>query len=321
MSLFDEVRGGCKWVAENAQHVRVAHECIAEYAKSLPLDQAIAPALDPRFHYVGHGEATADFVLILDAINFGSGFFPHLRKRPGLSGYFTVAAGLNDHFNTDGPLTVAQLTRINALDCARMFGQHPLEAGPVVELMGLFARALNDLGKFATESFGGRLMNIVESCDGLAEKLVRTLSLMRFYDDVRPYRGRTIKFYKRAQLTAADLAIAFNGERWGRFDDLSELTIFADNLVPHVLRIDGVLEYATPLAERIDRQELIDVNSQEEVELRACAVHAVALMAAELQRGGTDVTEAGLDYVLWNRGQQPVYKRAKPRHRTRTVSY
>ena len=153
MSLFDEVRSGCKWVADNAQHVRIATDRLAAYAASLPLDHAIAPSLDPRYHYVGQGEATADFVLILDAINFGSGFFPHLRKRPGLSGYFTVAAGLTDHFNTIGPLTVAQLTQINALDCARMFGQHPLVAGPVVELMELFARALNDLGRFATEKF------------------------------------------------------------------------------------------------------------------------------------------------------------------------
>jgi hypothetical protein len=321
MSLFDEVRGGCKWVAQNAQHVRISFDRIAEYAQSLPLDHAVAPTLDPRVHYVGHGEPTANFVLILDAINFGSGYFPHLKKRPGLSGYFTVAAGLNDHFNIDGPLTVEQLMRIGALDCARIFGQHPLEAGPIVELMELFARALNDLGRFTVDRFGGRLMNIVESCNGSAEKLVRTLSLMRFYDDVRPYRGRTIKFYKRAQLTAADLAIAFNGEQWGRFDDLSALTIFADNLVPHVLRIDGILQYSPALAERIDREELIPVNSSEEVELRACAVHAVALMAAALQLAGTDMTEAGLDYVLWNRGQQPQYKQAMPRHRTRTVSY
>jgi hypothetical protein len=88
-----------------------------------------------------------------------------------------------------------------------------------------------------------------------------------------------------------------------------------------VLRIDGVLEYSSSLAERIDRQELIAVNSMEEVELRACAVHAVVLIARELNRAGADISEAGLDYLLWNRGQQPQYKQARPRHRTRTVSY
>ncbi len=54
---------------------------------------------------------------------------------------------------------------------------------------------------------------------------------MPFFDD----RG----FYKRAQITPSDLALAGVAE----FDDLDRLTIFADNLVPHVLRVDGVLRY------------------------------------------------------------------------------
>ncbi|MEZ5167114.1 MAG: hypothetical protein R2695_11730 [Acidimicrobiales bacterium] len=33
-------------------------------------------------------------MLSLDAINFGSGYFPYLRKRPGMSGYHTVASSL-----------------------------------------------------------------------------------------------------------------------------------------------------------------------------------------------------------------------------------
>ena len=44
---------------------------------------------------------------------------------------------------------------------------------------------------------------------------------------------------KRAQIAAADLALAGIAPA----DDLPELTLFADNLVPHVLRIDGVLEF------------------------------------------------------------------------------
>ena len=34
-------------------------------------------------------------MLVLDSINFGSGWFPTLRKRPGMSGYFTVASSLD----------------------------------------------------------------------------------------------------------------------------------------------------------------------------------------------------------------------------------
>ena len=92
--------------------------------------------------------------------------------------------------------------------------------------------------------------------------------------------------------------------------------MFADNLVPHVLRLDGVLRFDPELVERIERGELIEHGSPEEVEIRACAVHAVELIVAA--RPG--VCAAEVDQLLWNRGQQPRYK-AVPRHRSRCTAY
>jgi hypothetical protein len=125
---------------------------------------------------------------------------------------------------------------------------------------------------------------------------------MRFFDD----RG----FYKRAQIVPSDLALA----GVARFDDLDRLTIFADNLVPHVLRMDGVLRYHPALAARIDAGELLPPG-REEQEIRACALHACEQLA---ERSGTPPRV--LDIRLWNRGQAPEYK-PTPRHRTRSVYY
>jgi hypothetical protein len=157
--------------------------------------------------------------------------------------------------------------------------------------------------------------------DNSAENLLKILSKMPFFNDVEPYGDQTVHFYKRAQLTAADMSIALKGQGAGCFNDLDRLTIFADNLVPHVLRIDGILIYDEDLASRIDAEDLIPSKSKDEVEIRACAVHAVELIKMELQDSGYDVTSLGLDYLLWNRGQQRYYKKIKPRHRTRTVFY
>jgi hypothetical protein len=143
---------------------------------------------------------------------------------------------------------------------------------------------------------------------------------MPFYRDVESYGDLQVPFYKRAQLTVGDLALAFGGAGCGRFADLDQLTIFADNLVPHVLRVDRVLQYDDVLARRIDEGELIPAGSAEEVEIRACALHAVELLVQAMRAASQDVTAQGLDYLLWNRGQQPHYK-ARPRHRTRTVYY
>ena len=93
--------------------------------------------------------------------------------------------------------------------------------------------------------------------DHRAGRLVEILASMGFYRDVSRYGDLEVPFYKRAQLTAADLAVAFSGEGYGSFRDLDRLTSFADNLVPHVLRRSGALVYAPGLAKRIDTGEPI----------------------------------------------------------------
>jgi hypothetical protein len=318
-SLLDEVRSACQAVAEQATHVHIQTGQIPSYAASLPLQQALHPEHDAACHYLGHGEDTVAFFITLDAINFMSGYNPHLRKRPGMSGYFTTAAALNDYFIVHGPFSALELIELTAARCAEIFGQD-LEKAPVRELMGLDASALNQLGRYLLERFDGSFMRLLQAAGSSAERLVRLLIQMPYFNDVEMYGELRVPFFKRAQLTAADLAIAFHGQGPGYFHDLDQLTIFADNLVPHVLHVDGILRYEDELAERIEHEELIPSGSPEEVEIRACGVHAVELLVAELRRQGQPVTARGLDYLLWNRGQGPHYK-ARPRHRTRSVYY
>jgi Potential Queuosine, Q, salvage protein family len=319
VSIFDEIRSACAHVADSAQHVRLERSRISEYAEALPIEDALFPSIDPVHHYLADPGSTAAFFLTLDTVNFGSGYFPHLRKRPGLSGYFTIATSLKERFEAHGPFTASELSRLTAADCRSIFGQVS-DRGPLDELMALFAHALNDLGGFLSGRFEGRFTGPVEAAGNSAERLVKLLVEMRFFRDVARYENRAVPFYKRAQLTAADLALAMGHEGLGRFDDLDRLAIFADNLVPHVLCRDGILHYSDTLASCINREEIIPAGSREEVELRACAVHAVELIGKELRREGKPVTSMALDYLLWNRGQGPEY-RAHPRHRTRTVYY
>jgi hypothetical protein len=291
MGLCDEVRANCAEIAADARFVRIELDSLGAMESGPP------PALDPERHYLdGSREDVAAYLLTLAAINFGSGWFPTLRKRPGSSGYFTIAGALADRWREHGAWSAAQLRALDTATVADALGQDRAD-----ELMGLYARALRDLGSY----LGDRTpLAAIEadsvSAEGLAEALVRG---MPFFDDAG--------FYKRAQLTPHELALA----GVARFNDLDRLTIFADNLVPHVLRVDGVLVYEPELAARIDAGEALAAGSNEEREIRACAVHACELIASELR-----VAPRVLDGWLWNRGQQPGYK-AHARHRTRTVFY
>jgi len=317
--VLERIREAAAAVAARARFVRIDAERLSALAAGLACVPAEVSHLDPAHHGLGGADATLAYVVTLDAINFGSGWFPYLRKRDGLSGYFTIAGGLRERFERKGAWSATELCALAPGELASLFGQDP-GVPEVVELMGLFARALRDLGAFLVERHAGRFAGPIEQALGSAARLVEILAQMPLYRDVARYDGLEVPFYKRAQLTAADLAAAFRGEGPGRFHDLERLTLFADNLVPHVLRREGVLRYDDDLARRIDAEVPIPAGSAEEVEIRACAVHAVELCAAELRGFGRPASACRIDFALWNRGQRPEFK-AHPRHRTRSTYY
>jgi hypothetical protein len=301
------LRDACAEVAARARYVRIDEAAVPGYADSLGSEARPAGADGEVDLAHGSREQRAAYWLTLDAINFGSGWFPTLRKRPGRSGYFTVATGIQDRFAERGLWSAAELAAIDAAEVAGVLGQDPGH-----ELMGLFADSLNDLGNQLLADHAGSFSALVDSAQGSALALVAELAGWACFADASTYDALELWFLKRAQIAAADLS------RTGvaRFVDLDELTMFADNLVPHVLRLDGILGFDPELLARIEREELIEHGSPEEVEIRACAVHAVELIVAA--RACTCAAE--IDELLWLRGQAARYK-ASPRHRSRTTAY
>ncbi len=307
MGLCDDVRRHCAEVAGRAEWVAIDHRALTLLnpdpgrdregaAAGGEVGSGAAAVLDPRTHLLdAEPEAVAAYLLILDAINFGSGWFPTLRKRPGVSGYTTIAGALADHCRADGCPTNPELRRMSAGVVAGILGQ-PADH----ELMALYAQALRALGRF----LGGRsALELVAGAGGSAERLAESLAggMAMFADH---------GFYKRAQITTSDLALA----GLGGFTDLDRLTVFADNVVPHVLRCEGVLRYDRRLADHIDAGRLLAPGRQER-EIRAAAVHAGELLSARL-----GVAPRVLDGWLWNRGGEARFK-ARPRHRCRCVFY
>src|SRR3954454_16569807 len=268
--LADHVRASCAQIAAGARSVRIDAARLAAYDPAVDGGGPVSdPGLDPVRHYLeGTPADVATYTLVLDTINFGSGWFPTLGKRVDpatgrtVSGYFTVAWNLADHFRITGAFTNDDLRAMTTPAIAAVLGQHADH-----ELMALYSQALRDLGRF----LGARsALDVVGEARGSAERLAGALAAgMALYDD----RG----FFKRAQIVPNDLQLA----GVARFDDLDRLTIFADNLVPHVLRCDGVLVYEPALAAHIDAGHAL-ATGRTEREIRGCAVHACELLAQRL---------------------------------------
>lgn len=289
-------------MARHAHCVRVREDRVGDYAARLPVLPAYPP---PAVTLPGDagGEPRAAFHLMAGAINFGSGWFPTLRKRDGRSGSMSVLLALRDFCAAPGGgWSALELARVTSDEVAEALGQgtgHPL--------MALYALHLRELGSRVALEHG-------ESFLALATRpgLARQLSGWPGFADVSLHAGRAVPFYKRAQLTAYDMVCAGFAPPGSEGD----LTMFADNLVPHVLRVDGLLAYDSELSADIEAERFLLHGSRREVEIRACGLHAVELIVA----CRPDLAAPAVDQLLWHRGQEPHYK-AVPRHRARCEAY
>jgi hypothetical protein len=307
-SVPDRVRSAAAWVADRSRSVRIDPAALEPYAAALSEAGEPSPP-DPATHFLGGDrEARIAFVVCLDAINFGSGWWPTIRKRPGHSGYFTIAAGLTERFHAEGAWSADELSELSAADIAAVLAQDPDHP-----LMADYAASLRDVGERVRGEHGGRFGALVEAANGSAPTLADLLACWEAFADLASYEDRPVPFYKRAQIAAADL----NRAGLAELREEECLTAFADNLVPHVLRVDGVLQLDPALEARIDAAELLAHGSAEEVELRACAVHAVELLA---DATGRRLFPAQIDAALWNRGGAGRYK-SRPRPRCRNTAY
>ena len=319
--LLDKVRSQSKFVADSAKLVKIRYDKIANYTDSLPFELIDNPPLDSEVHLLNQGERTLLFFLALESINFGSGYFPHLEKEDINSGYFTIASRLKQYFEAKGEVTATNLIQLTATDCATIFLDVRQDDKNLKELMGWFADSLNQLGRFVLERFKGDFLALIKSVEHSAVQLVTLLTAIPSFRDFSIYRNQEIPILKRAQITVADLSLAFDNQGLGHFYDLEELTIFADNMVPFVLQQDGILEYDEGLYNKINNQVFIPSGSEEEVEIRACAIHAVELIKEQAIKNGISCSSKDLDYLLWNRGLEQPYVHNSVKHLTKSMFY
>ena len=143
---------------------------------------------------------------------------------------------------------------------------------------------LREAGRILQEQFEGTFMTCLEDANHSATTLVDLL--VTYFDcfrDESRFEDEKVRFYKRAQILAADLWACFEGEGYGRFDDIDKITMFAgkfskthsimlltcvDYRIPQMLCSLGCMQYSPPLDSRIRQLKPIESGHPWEVQLR-----------------------------------------------------
>ncbi len=314
------VREDAAYVAEQAQHVLIDPVALDATATALAAGAVQVPAWNAALHFTDGTWKTANYLLVLDGLNFsfwGEPRWTITYRGETLRGYWALAAALKRAIEEDCPIYDAQFMA----SCTIGELQQILRGDGEIPLLETRLAHLNHVGRTLLARYQGEFVHAIHACQHSAVALVRRL-LRDFavFDDVTPYRGRLIRLYKRAQILPADLYGAFGGIGPGRFDDIHELTAFADYKVPQVLEHLGIIRYAQALGDKLANHIPLERHGVEELEIRAVTIHAVELLRDALAAKGCSLNAVQLDWQLWEQGLA-LGGVARPYHLTRTSAY
>lgn len=321
------VRETTSRVAASARHVRIDEEKLlalaADIERNVGEKRGEAVAWDEEgLHYNDDagacGPLTAQFLFVVDSVNFC--FWP---SADGFE-YDDLVTALKRVFVADtGAFSAERLSGLDETELRSWFPDFDLPQ------LAQRARCLRMLGQVLAERFDGLAMNMVREAKQSAVRLVRLVveSVPAFRDE-QLYRGEQVFLYKRAQILVADLWGAYGRIRSGggqeahplRFDDIDELTMFADYRVPQILKHLGVIAYADDLGARILAQTPLSSGSEEEVEIRAVTVQVVERLRHALRGKGLDILSVEVDWYLWGLGERQRLA-IEPHHRVLSIFY
>ena len=307
-------------VMDAARDVSIDQDAVEHLASRLADRGVEAPAWRVWPHWWEDSDRAADYVLVLDALNFCFWGEPRWRveyEGRVLDGYWALAACLRHALEADVPLLDPEyLASFDEFAAAELF-----EGEAEIPLLAERVANLREVGQGLLD-VGGSFAEIVRQASGSGEALVaKVVRRFRSFDDVATYNGAEVRIYKRAQILVSDLHGIYGGQSLGAFSDLDRLTAFADYKIPQVLREAGILVYTPALADTVDRQQPIPPGDPREVEIRASTVWGCELLrqALERHRPGARLRAFEVDWLLWSDAQGRTISR--PYHHTRTIFY
>ncbi|KAI9836445.1 MAG: hypothetical protein M1819_001477 [Sarea resinae] len=187
-------------------------------------------------------EATVNFIFTMDLLNFCFWSERGEDERSAVeykgkkwTGYWSLVAALQRALEEDIPITSPDFWQDENEATVEVL-RHVFRSATDEEIPLFDERVacLREAGRVLYEDFDCRVTHLIAESDHSAARLVNLLvEHFSCFRDESVFEGRTVRFYKRAQIFVADLWACFEGEGYGEFEDIDKITMFAGEFQAH----------------------------------------------------------------------------------------
>ena len=309
--MLEEIIKSCNYVSENSKYVKINENKLREFAESMEqvktnhwLSFSPYNLLDLPI------ETIVNFLLIYESIDFSFWGNPK----------WTIQANGK---NEDGSIALlyailryvkeknADFSEISKEEFAKI-----LKGNVEIPLFEERYKIIRNVSKIVNEKMKGNFYEYIKDITSDIELFDLIIRDFPSFKDERTYNGKTIYFYKLAQLLTSDI-LHMRELKEGIKVDYSHLVGCSDYKIPQVMRGLGILEYNEELANIIDKKEEIKQNSIYEVEIRANMLIVIDLIKRKLN---DRVCAIDINDYIWGQGKNKSIN-LKPYHLTRTTNY
>ena len=314
-------------VLNNAKLVHINKEKLIDVANWMAYEEFPKPDGSMLFDFGNDPDVLMDFTMVVNTMNFAfTDFTTGVKFETDYQGKRwcdseAMLACMHRAINSGIPLFSGEyLANLTKEQFNKIFAG-TIQMPMVDERVAIF----NEAGRVLVEKYQGSYHNFVRSCsprlydqgNGLLERLVTEFPR---FNDVSDYHGNKVQIFKLAQLGIWGMHLALSPRGHWKLEDASELTAFADYIVPVGLRVMGIFEYAKELEDQINNLQEVKRDSDAEVELRASSIYCIALLTEEINKrrpGMTPLLMPQVDFRFW----KTYHATHWPHHLTKTVMY
>ena len=308
--MFNKIIKSNEFVIENAKYIKINNDAIKKFAENIKQVNIQNWLFNLPFNLLDENiDTIIEFLLYFEAIDFSFWGNPKWEiqtekgKQDGsMALLYAMLKYIKENKNFDN------ITK-------EKFGEY-LKGNIEIPLFEERYNILKKINNVVKEKMNGSFYKAIYNLKTDEELFDFIINNFKDFEDIRTYNGKTIYFYKLAQLLTSDI-LHMREKKENIKVDYSHLVGCSDYKIPQVLRALNLVSYNEELANLVDNKIEIKPNSEYEVEIRATVVYVINKIRELL---GNKINAIDLNDYIWLMSKNKDLPK-KPYHLTRNTNY
>lgn len=309
--MLDKVKKSCHYVVDNSEYININYTKLDEFIKCIEYDNLKNWLLFNPYNLLElEVEQIINFLLVFEAIDYSFWGQPKWE--------INTEEGIKDGSDALLYAMIKYVKKTKSTDFSKLSlneFKELLKGNVEIPLLEERYKTIVNISRIVNEKMNGSFYRFIKDINSDVELFNIIVSNFESFKDERIYNGKTICFYKLAQLLTSDI-LHIREKLENRSVDYSNLIGCADYKIPQTLRALGIVEYNAELSEIIDRKIEVEISSKYEVEIRASQIVVIDYISNKL----CNVNPIDINDFLFVYSKE-VKSIVKPYHLCRNTNY